>query len=445
MFLPTPKRPARFLCYHANVEHANVENRSPFNYLCPLYALMVTTKRGRIMPDIARLQEVIAAEGLDGWLLFDFRRSNLIAHRVLGLPPHAFFSRRWLYYIPAQGAPTRLVSAVEAHVLDMLPGERLVYHTWREYQALLGETLRRAKRVAMEYVPDNAIPYVSLVDAGTVELVRSLGPEVVSSADFTQRFEAVLTPAQIESHRVAGRALLRARDNVFDWLRERLSSGAELTEYDVQQEFARLMRGEGLHLDPEEDPLCAVNGNAGNPHYSPTAEQNSPVREGDLLLLDFSARMPGDESVVADYTWMTWLGAEVPERAASLFAIICDARDAGIALLRERFEVGRRVEGWEVDDAVRAVVQAAGYGDAFVHRTGHNIGTQVHGNGAHLDNYETHDTRPLLANTCTSVEPGSYLPEEGLGLRTEVDVLLLEGGIEVTGVPMQTEVIPLLR
>jgi Xaa-Pro dipeptidase len=440
MFLPTPKRLARFLCYHANVE-----NRSPFNYLCPLYALTVTTKRGRIMPDIARLQEVIAAEGLDGWLLFDFRRSNLIAHRVLGLPPHTFFSRRWLYYIPTQGAPTRLVSAVEAHVLDMLPGERLVYHTWREYQALLGETLRGAKRVAMEYVPDNAIPYVSLVDAGTVELVRSLGPEVVSSADFTQRFEAVLTPAQIESHRVAGRALLRARENVFDWLRERLSSGAELTEYDVQQEFARQMRGEGLHLDPGEDPLCAVNGNAGNPHYSPTAERHSPVREGDLLLLDFSARMPGDESVVADYTWMAWLGAEVPERVASLFAIIRDARDTGIALLRERFEAGRRVEGWEVDDAVRAIVQAAGYGDAFVHRTGHNIGTQAHGNGAHLDNFETHDTRPLLANTCTSVEPGIYLPEEGLGLRTEVDVLLLEGGIEVTGVPAQTEVTALLR
>ena len=211
----------------------------------------------------------------------------------------------------------------------------------------------------------------------------------------------------------------------------------------MQQEFSRLMRAEGLHLDPGEDPLCAVNGNAGNPHYSPTAERHSPVRKGDLLLLDFSARMPGDESVVADYTWMTYLGAEVPERVASLFAIIRDARDAGIALLRERFEAGQRVEGWEVDDAVRAVVQAAGYGDAFVHRTGHNIGTQVHGNGAHLDNYETHDTRPLLVNTCTSVEPGIYLPEEGLGLRTEVDVLLLEGGIEVTGVPAQTEVIPL--
>jgi Xaa-Pro aminopeptidase len=397
------------------------------------------------MPDIARMQEVIAAEGLDGWLLFDFRRSNLIAHRVLGLPPHAFFSRRWMYYIPAQGAPIRLVSAVEAHVLDMLPGERRVYRTWREYQTHLGEILSETKRVAMEYVLENGIPYVSLVDAGTVELVRSLGPEVVASADFTQRFEAVLTPAQIVSHREAGQALLRARDGIFDWLRDQLSRNAELTEYAVQQEFARLMRAEGLHLDPGEDPLCAVNGNAGNPHYSPTAERHSPVRKGDLLLLDFSARMPGDESVVADYTWMTYLGSEVPERVVILFGIIRDARDAGIALLRERFEAGNRVEGWEVDDAVRAVVVAAGYGDAFVHRTGHNIGMQVHGNGAHLDNYETHDTRPLLVNTCTSVEPGIYLPDEGLGLRTEVDVLLLDGEIEVTGVPAQVEVIPLLR
>jgi Xaa-Pro aminopeptidase len=443
VFLPTLKRLPLFLCYHASVESA-----ASAPLLVAISLVQYTpgnSEEDRLMPDIAHMQEVIAAEGLDGWLLFDFRRSNLIAHRVLGLPPHAFFSRRWMYSIPAQGTPTRLVSAVEAHVLDMLPGERRVYRTWREYQALLGEMLNGAKRVAMEYVPDNGIPYVSLVDAGTVELVRSLGPEVVSSADFTPRFEAVLTPAQIESHREAGRALLRARDGIFTWLRDQLSRDAELTEYAVQQEFSRLMRAARLHLDPGEDPLCAVNGHAGNPHYSPTAERHSPVRKGDLLLLDFSARMPGDESVVADYTWMTHLGAEVPERVASLFAIIRDARDAGIALLRERFEAGKRVEGWEVDDAVRAVVHSAGYGDAFVHRTGHNIGTQVHGNGAHLDNYETHDTRPLLVNTCTSVEPGIYLPNEGLGLRTEVDVLLLEGGIEVTGVPAQTEVIPLLR
>ena len=229
------------------------------------------------MPDIAHMQEVIAAEGLDGWLLFDFRRSNLIAHRVLGLPPHAFFSRRWMYYIPAQGAPTRLVSAVEAHVLDMLPGERRVYRTWREYQALLGEMLTGAKRVAMEYVPDNGIPYVSLVDAGTVELVRSLGPEVVSSGDFAQRFEAVLTPAQIESHRGRGTgAAARARRHRSTGCANSFLRGADLTDTSVQQEFSRLMRAEGLHLDPGDDPLCAVNGNAGNPHYSPTAERHAP-------------------------------------------------------------------------------------------------------------------------------------------------------------------------
>jgi Xaa-Pro aminopeptidase len=204
------------------------------------------------------------------------------------------------------------------------------------------------------------------------------------------------------------------------------------------------MREEGLELDPDEKPLVAVNGNAGNPHYSPTAERHSPVRRGDLILLDFSARMPGGDTIFADYTWMTVASERVPERIASLFGIIRDARDAGIALLRERFEAGKRLEGYEVDDAVRAVVRAAGQGDAFVHRTGHNIGMMVHGSGAHLDNLETHDTRPLLVNTCTSVEPGIYLPDEGVGVRTEVDVLLLPGGIEVTGVPAQTEVTPLL-
>jgi Xaa-Pro aminopeptidase len=395
-------------------------------------------------PDIAALQAAVREEGLDGWLLYDFRRSNAVAHRVLRLPTHAFFSRRWCYYIPAAGAPSALVSAVEAHVLASLPGRTFVYHTWQEYRALLGEMLGGAQRVAMEYVPDNAIPYVSLVDAGTVELVRALGPEVASSANFVQRFEAVLTPAQIESHRAAGRALLRARDQVVAWLRGQLQADVALSEYDLRREFARRMRAEGLRVDPEDAPLAAVNGNAGNPHYAPTAARHSPVRGGDVLLLDFSAPLRGDGSVVADYTWMYMLGERVPERVAALFAIIREARDTGIALLRERFEARQRVEGYEVDDAVRAVVARAGYGDALVHRTGHNIGTRVHGNGAHLDNYETHDTRPLLANTCTSMEPGIYLPEQGLGLRTEVDVLLLPGGIEVTGVPAQREVVALL-
>ncbi|HEX9067800.1 MAG TPA: M24 family metallopeptidase, partial [Ktedonobacterales bacterium] len=228
------------------------------------------------------------------------------------------------------------------------------------------------------------------------------------------------------------------------WLRQQLLAKVSLTEYDVRRHLGDLMRAEGLQVPADDEPLAAVNGNAGNPHYAPTSERHSPVTRGDLLLLDFSARLVGDTSVVADYTWMYLLGDRVPEQPARLFEVIRDARDEGIMLLRQRFEADTRVEGWEVDDAVRAVIAKAGYGDAFVHRTGHNIGTAVHGNGAHLDNYETHDTRPLLVNTCTSVEPGIYLPDQGLGLRTEVDVLLLPGGIEVTGIPAQTEIIPLL-
>lgn len=394
--------------------------------------------------DIETMQGAIRDAGADGWLLFDFRRSNPLAHRVLGLPSRAFFSRRWMYYIPAQGQPTKLVSAVESHALASLPGSTRVYRTWQEYQGVLKELVGGARRVAMEYVPDNAIPYSSYVDAGTVGLVRSLGPEVVSSADFAQRFEAVLTPAQLDSHRAAGRALLRARDGIAAWLRGRIAGGAEPSEFETAQEFTRLMAAEGLRTDDDFQPHVAVNGNAANPHYAATADHSSPIRRGDLLLLDFWAPLAGEDDIVADYTWMYVVGERVPDRVAQLFAVIREARDTGIALLRQRFEAGETIRGFEVDDAVRAVVERAGYGEAFVHRTGHNITTATHGNGAHLDNLETHDTRPLLANTCTSVEPGIYLPDEGVGLRTEVDVLLLPGGVEVTGVPAQEAVIPLL-
>ena len=394
--------------------------------------------------DLDALQAAIRDAGADGWLFYDFRRSNPIAHRILGIPTHTFFSRRWCYYVPAHGEPVKLVSAVEAHVLESLPGQRRVYRTWQQYERDLGEMVRGAGRVAMEYVPRNAIPYCDKVDAGMVELVRSLGPEVVSSADFAQRFEAVLTPEQIAGHRTAGHMLLRARDALLPWLRARVLAETPLTEYDVRHEFARLMRVEGLDVPEDDEPLAAVNANAGNPHYSPTPEHAAPVGKGDLLLLDFSAKLPEPESIFADYTWMVYLGERVPERVAALFGIIRDAREVGITLLRERFEAGTRIEGCEVDDTVRKVIADAGYGDAFIHRTGHNIGPIIHGNGAHLDNLETHDTRPLLANTCTSMEPGIYLPDQGLGLRTEVDVLLLPGGIEVTGVPAQDVVTPLL-
>ncbi len=399
--------------------------------------------------DLDALQSAVRNAGLDGWLFADFRRSNPVAHAILGLPEQQFFSRRWVYYVPARGTPTKLVSAVESHVLDSLPGEKRVYRTWQQYEETLRELLSGARRVAMEYVPNNAIPYSSRVDAGTVELVRSLGPEVVSSADFAQEFEAVLTPAQIEGHRAAGKALVRARDRLLAWLRDEIEAGTPLDEYQVQRKLAKLMEEEGLHLDESEMPLIAVNGNAANPHYAPNAERHVPVKRGDVLLIDWSARLPGERTIFADYTWMVYLGGrEEPRspRANELFQVIRQARDAGIALLEERFKSGQRIAGYEVDDAVRAVVTSAGYGDAFVHRTGHNIATTVHGNGAHLDNLETHDTRPLLANTITSMEPGIYLPDEDIGVRTEVDVILLPDGqgVEVTG-DRQAEVQPLLE
>ena len=409
---------------------------------------MASSKRQSKGPDIAAFQAALRDEGIDGWLLYDFRRSNAIAHRVLKLAPDAFFSRRWLYYVPATGEPTAITSAVEAHVLASLPGAHVSYRSWQEYRALLGQTLAGARRVAMEYVPDNAIPYCSLVDAGTVELVRGLGPEVVSSANFVQRFEATLTQAQFNSHWRAEKALLSALDGVYAWMRPRALADAATSEYDIQREFGRLMRAEGLDLPSDDEILVSVNANAGNPHYSPSATHSAPVQRGDLLLLDFSARLPGADSVFADYTRMAYLGERVPQPINDLFAIIAQARDVGIEMLRDHFErgaaQGEQLLGYQVDDAVRAVIAQAGYGDAFVHRTGHNIGVMIHGSGAHLDNLETHDTRPLLPNTCTSVEPGIYLPDQGLGLRTEVDVLLLPGFIEVTGGPKQYEVLPLL-
>ena len=379
------------------------------------------------MPDITAFQSALREADADGWLFYDFRRSNAIAHRVLELPPHAFFTRRWFYFVPAQGSPVAIVSAVEAHALASLPGELRVYRTWGELRSLLAEALSSARRVAMEYVPLNAIPYCSLVDAGTVELVRSLGPEVVSSADFAQQFEAVLTEGQIASHRRAGQALQRAGDRVYAWIRERILADAALTEYDIQRELTGYMRSEGLEVTDDEMPLVAVNGNAANPHYSPTATMHTQARLGDVLLIDFSAPLAEPRAIVADYTWMAVLGEQVPQRVAALFQIIRQARDTGVEMLRGAFHSGLRIEGCAVDDAVREVVTKAGYGAAFVHRTGHNIGERVHGNGAHLDNLETHDTRPLLVNTCVSMEPGIYLPDENIGLRTEVNVLLLPG------------------
>jgi Xaa-Pro dipeptidase len=394
---------------------------------------------------IGPIQQALHEEHLAGWLLYDFRKSNPVAYQVLGLPVDDMYTRRWFYYIPVAGAPAALVSSVEPHVLRSLPGERLVFRTWQEMQHHLERMLQPGTRVAMEYSPLNAIPYMSRVDAGTVELIRACGVDVVSSANVAQRFVAQLSDAQIESHREAGMRLMTAKDRLFAELGASLRAGEggeSPHEYAVQQRFRELMQQTGLEVC--EPPIVAVNANSGNPHYEPTAARHSPIRRGDLILFDFWARMPFPDAIFADYTWMAFAGtrAQIPARQREVFALVSGARDSAIAFVRDRLGAGERVEGAQVDDVARAVIAANGYADYFVHRSGHSIGTTEHGNGANIDNYETRDQRPLLPKTCCSIEPGIYLPE--FGVRSEVDLLIHERAVEVTGVPAQAEITPLI-
>ncbi|MBE3558950.1 MAG: aminopeptidase P family protein [Ktedonobacteraceae bacterium] len=392
--------------------------------------------------ELEHIQQELRAAQLDGWLFYDFRQSNPIAYQVLGLSLQDFYSRRWLYFIPAEGAPTAIVSAVESHVLGALPGQRLVFGTWQELHEHIRSCLRPGMRIAMEYSPQNAIPYMARVDAGTVELVRSCGVEVVSSANLAQRFLAQLDRKQLASHREAGRRLIAAKDRLFAELGDDLRSRRALDEYQVQQRFAALIEQSGLALS--EPPHVAVNANASNPHYEPTAGRHSPIRRGDLVLFDFWARLPQPDAVYADYTWMAFAGTEdeIPPRQHAIFTLVKKARDSAIAFVRERVAAHQAVEGRQVDDVARGIIARAGYGDYFVHRTGHNIGIFLHGNGANLDNFETQDDRLLLPFTCCSVEPGIYLPE--FGIRSEVNLLILEDDAEVTGTPVQEQIVALM-
>lgn len=391
--------------------------------------------------ELANIQQSLSAANLDGWLFYDFRKSNPIAYNVLSLPKNEPYSRRWFYFVPAHGTPTALVSAVESHVLRSLPGTKRVFRTWQETRAYLKELLRPGMRVAMEYSPLNAIPYMSRVDAGTLDLIRSYGVEVVSSANIAQRFEAQLTAEQLDSHREAGRRIIAVKDALFKELGEKLRAGHPLDEYSVQQRFLSLLQQAGTVPDL---PHVAVNANASNPHYESTASHHSPIQRGDLILFDFWAHLPIPNAIYADYTWMAFSGTleEIPLHQREVFEIVKRARDAAIAFVRQRLAEHQPVEGRQVDDVTRAVIAEAGYADYFIHRTGHSIGTSVHANGANLDNYETQDDRVLIPHTCCSVEPGIYLP--AFGIRSEVNLLILEHTAEITGIPPQQEITPLL-
>jgi len=388
--------------------------------------------------EIAEMQEDLRAAKLDGWLFCDFRGRDPIAHRVLGLAP-GMRTRRWFYFVPAKGKPKKLVHRIEAAALQSVPGDTLFYASQKELRANLKRSLGRARKVAMQYSPMNAIPYVAMVDAGTVELVRSLGPKVVTSADLVQKYEACWSAAQLESHLAAGRAIDQIVAEAFRYAAACVKEKKALTEYDLQQWILERFHATGI--DTDEGPDIAVNANASDPHYAPSKEKSSPIREGDLLLLDVWGKQKAADSVYYDITWMGYLGAKVPDKYAKVFNVLREARDRAVDLIRSHVRSGKPLQGWQVDKVARQVVEKAGYGRYFFHRTGHNIGTTVHGNGVNMDGLETQDERHLIPRTCNSVEPGIYLPE--FGMRTEVDVYVDENEARVTGA-VQTEILALL-
>ena len=390
--------------------------------------------------DIPAVQASLRADGLDGWLLYDFHGSNPIAVSVAGLAGGAkITTRRWYYLIPAQGPPRGLVHAIERHTLDHLPGEKAVYARRAELDAALTRLLAGAARVAMEYSPCCAIPYLSRVDAGTAEAVRARGIEILSSGDLVQRFEAAWTPDQLASHHAASEALYRIKDRTFESVSGALHAGREVTEYDVQQQMAGWFEDEGLVSDSA--PVVALGGNAGNPHYLPTAARSRAIVRDEVMVLDLWGKTRDPGAVYADITWVGATCSRAPDEAARAFQAVADARDAAVGLVEASAHAGRTVRGFEVDREARRVLEGAGYGSAILHRTGHSLGQQVHGNGVHLDDYETHDDRRILSGTGFTIEPGLYF--EAFGVRTEINMYRGDDDATVTG-PRQRAIVTLL-
>jgi Xaa-Pro aminopeptidase len=384
------------------------------------------------------IQSTLRESGLDGWLFYDHHRRDPIAYRVLKIDP-PMCTRRWYYLIPAQGAPSKLVHRVERQNLAALPGSELQYSSWKEQHEDLKKLLEGKRRIAMQYSALNDIPYVGLVDAGTIELVKSLGVEVVSSADLVQLFEARWGDDALVSHLEAGEVVHAAVRAGFAAIAEAVRSGKEIREYDVQLEMLRIFEGGGVVTD--ESPVAAVNKNTANPHYMPRREGSLPIGVNDFVLLDVWGKISKPGAVYFDITWTGFVGEDVPRRYAEVFEIVREARDAAVALVQAAMKSGRTIHGYEVDDVAREIITRRGYGPYFIHRTGHSIGEEVHGNGANIDNFETRDTRQIIPRTCFSIEPGIYLPE--FGVRSEVNVFVEETGARVTGEAQQA-IVPIL-
>jgi Xaa-Pro dipeptidase len=390
---------------------------------------------------IAAIQTALQEVGVDAWLFADFRGSDPLAYRILKLSHAAMLSRRWYYCLPAAGEPRKLVHRIESHSLDPLPGKIWQYASWPELHAQLKAVLADARRVAMQYSPQNAIPYISRVDAGTIDLVRSFGVDVVSSGDLVQRFEAVWGPEQWEAHRYAARRLRMVVDEAFDYIRDAVSAHGAVSEHAVQQFILGQFAAYGMRTD--KPPIVAVNAHSANPHFQPTPDSGA-MQPGDFVLLDIWAKRQAPHSVYADITWTGYIDDTVPETYRQIFRIVQHARDAAITFVQDAVHAGQRICGWEVDEVAREAIGRAGYGEYFIHRTGHSIGEEVHGNGANMDNYESRDERHILPHTCFSIEPGIYLPGQ-FGVRSEVNMYVGDRAASVTGQPIQLGVIPILH
>ena len=393
------------------------------------------------MLDVVAVQAALRDQRFDGWLLCDFRGSNVLAERVLGIAPQDVGSRRYFCCIPAQGEPRKLVHRIETHALDHIPGSTTIYLRWQELEAGLRQLVQGLSTVAMEYSPQNAIPYVSRVDGGTLELVRSFGVNVVSSGDLIQLFEAVWDDEQERSHFEAAQHTDSAYGRAWRFIAGQIREKGSVEERDVQQEILKHFAEH--EMETYSPPIVAVGPHSGDPHYETQKGSDTAIREGDFVLIDLWAKMKRPRTVYSDLTRVGFVGKAVPQRHAEIFRIVAQARDAAIETVRTAFGAGRPLEGWEVDRAARDVISKAGYADRFVHRTGHSIGQEVHGNGANMDDLETHETRHLLRRTCFSIEPGIYLAD--FGVRSEVNVYIDGAGtVHVTGGPVQTAVVPIL-
>ncbi len=387
--------------------------------------------------DIPRIQKALNELNFDGWLLYDFHGINPIANNLLDLPEELHATRRYFYFIPAYGEPKKLVHRIESQNLDTCPGEKYVYLSWQSYREGLTTILNGHRRIAMEFSPDNAIPYISRVDAGTIDLVKSLDKEIISSADLVQEIEVRLTDEQIDSHIVVAKQIRQFIYNAFGEIRTRIVKLGEIREHAVQQFLVRRLGEHNLITD--HPPIVAVNANAGNPHYAPSEHDSAFIGPDNLVLVDLWAKLPNAGSIYADITWMGYTGEFVPEEYTQTFDIVANARDKAFSFIHDRFAEEKLVMGWEVDDVARNIISEAGYGENFIHRTGHSVGEDVHGNGTNLDNLETHDERKLLRSTCLTIEPGIYT--DTYGIRTEINVLIThEGEVLCTGGDPQQEI-----